>query len=259
MLNNGVSLADIAAVTDRNNGGGNNGGWGNGEGWWVLIILFALFGWGGNGNWGGGSNGGGALTRGDLCQDMNFSDLEGAVRSMASDNAANFRTIDNAICNLGYNNAQLANGIQMQMANGFSGLSTDLCQLGNNIGQQFNATNVALMQGQNALASQLAQCCCENRAGQAEIKYQMATDTCAVTNTIQNSIRDLSDKLDAQYTRQLENELQAARLAASQEAQNQFLVNKLRPCPEPAYLTCNPWGGQPYGSCCNTGCGCGSY
>ena len=34
------SVADIAAVT------GSNSGWGNGDGWWILIILFALFGWG---------------------------------------------------------------------------------------------------------------------------------------------------------------------------------------------------------------------
>ena len=50
MMNaSGPSLADIAAVTDGNR---NNSGWGDGNGWWVLIILFALFGWGGNGGFG---------------------------------------------------------------------------------------------------------------------------------------------------------------------------------------------------------------
>ena len=43
--NSAPSLSDIAAVTDNN----RNGGWSDGNGWWVLIILFALFGWGGNG------------------------------------------------------------------------------------------------------------------------------------------------------------------------------------------------------------------
>lgn len=37
---NGPSLADIAAVT----GNRNNDGFGEGNGWWILIILFAIFG-----------------------------------------------------------------------------------------------------------------------------------------------------------------------------------------------------------------------
>ena len=46
MFNSSPSLADIAAVTGGNR---NDGAWGDG-GWWVLIILFALFGgWGGYG------------------------------------------------------------------------------------------------------------------------------------------------------------------------------------------------------------------
>ena len=49
MMNVTPSLADIAAVTDGNR---NNDGFGNGNGWWVLIILFAIFGGWGNGAWG---------------------------------------------------------------------------------------------------------------------------------------------------------------------------------------------------------------
>lgn len=46
------SLADIAAVTRNNDG---NDGWGGNNGWWILIILFALFGWG-RGGYGYGGN-----------------------------------------------------------------------------------------------------------------------------------------------------------------------------------------------------------
>ena len=125
------------------------------------------------------------------------------------------------------------------------------------------------MQNANALSRQLADCCCDNRAGQQDIKYQLATDTCAIQNTIQNTTRDIIDTNNAN-TRSildflvqdkissLENENQSLRLAASQSAQNQYLVNELRPCPVPAYITCNPWAAS-YGF--NTyngyGCGCG--
>ena len=44
---NGVSLADIAAVTGNNRN--NDGMWGDGA-WWIVILL--IFGWGNNG-WGG--------------------------------------------------------------------------------------------------------------------------------------------------------------------------------------------------------------
>lgn len=51
---NGVSLADIAAVTGNNRN--NDGMWGDGA-WWIVILL--IFGWGNNG-WGGfGGNGSG--------------------------------------------------------------------------------------------------------------------------------------------------------------------------------------------------------
>lgn len=81
--NNGYSLSDIAAVSGRNDGGYNDG-WGGGASWWIIIMfLFVFCGWGNNG-WGNGNNAcaQGALTRADLCQDMNFGQLESGIRSI---------------------------------------------------------------------------------------------------------------------------------------------------------------------------------
>ena len=274
--------------------GGNNGGMGGwGDGWWAIIIFAMIFGWG-NGGWGGGFGGGngavnGALTRADLCQDMSFNNLDSAVRGVqqglcdgfyaVNTSVLNgFHGVDNAICTLGYQNAQLINGVQMQVANEFRGTDNAICNLGYQTQNGFNQTNVALMQGQNAIQTQLAQCCCENRAGQADIKYQMATDTCAIQNTIQNTTRDVIDNQNCN-TRQildflvndkistLQQENQNLKLAASQAAQNNYLLSELKPCPQPAYLTCNPFTGQ-YGGYgyngygngygYNNGCGCNS-
>ena len=78
----GYTLADIAAVTEGN---GNNG-WGNGDGWWILLLI--LFAWGGYGNgfggFGGNGAGNGILTRADLCQDMNFNDIQDGIRGIQS-------------------------------------------------------------------------------------------------------------------------------------------------------------------------------
>lgn len=119
MFNNatGYSLADIAAATGngRNDGYGD-GMWGNGA-WWIIILFLFCFnggGWGGWGNRNGlGSDLNGALTRADLCQDMNFQGLENGVRgiqqglcdgfyAMNTSLLNGFNGVDNAICNLGY-------------------------------------------------------------------------------------------------------------------------------------------------------------
>lgn len=273
MFNSGNSDFTMPVVPAGYANNGNANGWGDG-GWWVLIILFALFGgWGGNGFGGFGGNGAGingALTRGELCQDMNFQSLENAVGRLADNQALQFTQLNNGMCNLGYQNAQLINGVQMQVANEFRGVDNAICNLGYQTQQGFNQTNIALMQGQNALATQLADCCCKTQSGMKDIQFQNAQDTCAITNTIQNTTRDIIDNQNAN-SRQildflvqdkistLQTENQNLKLAASQAAQNNYLISELKPCPQPAYITCNPftgqYGGYGYGGYGN-GCDC---
>lgn len=123
------------------------------------------------------------------------------------------------------------------------------------------ADTVANMQNTNALQTQLANCCCENRQGQAQIQYDLATNTCAITTAIANQTQQIMQNDNANY-RQLHDEIVANRmadkdetiaqlrtqvsqmtLAASQQAQNNYLVNQLRPAPGPAYIVQNPYAG----------------
>lgn len=184
---------------------------------------------------------------------MNFNDLQSGVRGIATDLQSGFRTIDNAICTLGYQGAQLANATQMQIGSEFRGLDNAICTMG------FN--NQA---GFNALANQLAQCCCEQKSEAAQTRYDMAQGFAQLDRTISDNFCQLKmEQKDAQIAA-MQNELNMASLAASQTAQNQYLTDKLRPCPTPSYITCNPWAtngtsyvsGYAGGSC---GCGCGSY
>lgn len=271
---NGYSLADIAAATG-NEGRNGNSAWGDGGAWWIIILfLFVFCGWGGNGFGGFGNNGAqGALTRGELCQDMNFSDLEAGVRGISQGLCDGFYALNTGILN-GFS------GVQNTLSSEFRGVDNAICTLGYQTQAGINSINVAAMQNTNALQnaindvnttsmmntnalqSQIANCCCENRAALADIKYTMATDTCAINNTIQNTTRDIIDNNNAN-TRSildflvqdkissLQSENQALKLSASQQAQNNYLVNALRPCPIPAYPVANPY-------CCNQanfGCG----
>lgn len=115
--------------------------------------------------------------------------------------------------------------------------------------EAINADTVANMQNTNALSTQLAQCCCENRQGQAQIQYDMATNTCAIQNAIQNQTQQIIQNDNANY-RQLHDEIVANRmedlkskiadqaqeinqlnLSASQCQQNAYLISQLRPNP----------------------------
>ncbi len=243
---NSPSLADIAAVT----GNRNNDGWGDGCGWWILIILFAL--WGNNG-WGGfGNNGNGALqgyaTQADI--QRGFDNSGGIVGKLDG--------ITNGLCDGFY-------AVNNSMLTGFNGINTNIMQTGYGIQQAINADTVANMQNTNALQAQIANCCCENREGQAQIRYDMATEACQTRQAIADSTRSILDYLCQDKIATLTAENNDLRRAASQDRQNALLttamsaqtnqiIDAVRPTPVPAYPASNLYG---YAGCgCNTGCGC---
>lgn len=255
-----MTPADIAAVTgNRNNGGFGFGGDGA---WWIIILfLFVFCGWGNNG-WGG--NGSGAADNYVLASD--FATLQRQIDSAASTLERKSDITQQGICDGFYAmNTTLLNGfagVNQNMNNGFQAAEIARCN------QQ-----AALMQLLNAMQMQAQECCCENRAAIAQVRYDMATQACDTRNTVQNATRDIIDAMNSGFRgidqRLTAQELAAKdekiaeqnqqifglQLAASQSAQNNYLVNTLRPCPVPSYITCNPWGGQTYGGC-NSGCGC---
>lgn len=160
------------------------------------------------------------------------------------------------------------NGINSGMCDGFYAMNTSLLQGFNGTQQAINSDTVANMQNTNALSTQLAQCCCENRQGQAQIQYDMATNTCAIQNAIQNQTQQNIQNDNANY-RQLHDEIVANRmedlkskiadqaqeinqlnLSASQCQQNAYLISQLRPSPIPAFQVANPFASM-YTGCCN--------
>ena len=154
------------------------------------------------------------------------------------------------------------------LLNGFAGVNQNMNSGFQNAELSRCNQQAALMQQLNAMQMQAADCCCENRAAIAQVRYDMATQACDTRNTVQNATRDIIDAnnqnsraildfLTQSKLSDLQTENQNLKLAASQAAQNNYLISQLRPCPSPAYITCNPWAGSGYGGCgCNQGCGC---
>lgn len=260
MFSSNCNTASVPLVANID-GNGNNGGWADGSWLWFLIVVFAIFGGWGNGGFGGfgGNNGGGyvatAATQADIQRGF--------------DNSAVISKLD------GITN-RLSDGFYA-VQNGMNGINTNILQTGFGIQQAINADTVANMQNTNALQSQLANSCCETREAIQGINYNMATNTCALQNTMNNNTRDIIDSQQAgtraildylcnEKISSLQAENNDLRRAVSQDRQNELLttqmaaqtqqiINAVNPPAIPAYVVPNP-NAYAYGCGCNTGCGC---
>ena len=222
-------------VAPTNTGGGFGFG---GDGAWWLIVLFLFIFAGGWGN-GFGNNGNGGVVDGYVLS-SDFANVERKIDS-----------VNQGLCDGFYQQAQLVNGTNMAMANGFG--QAELSRAN----QQ-----AALMQQLTAMQMQAAECCCNTQRSIEGVRYDMAAQACDTRNTVQNATRDIIDNansnsraildfLTQSKLQDLQSENQGLKLAASQAAQNSYLVSQLRPSPIPAYTVQNPY-------CCNqfAGCGC---
>lgn len=219
----------------------NSGGFGfGGDGaWWLIVLfLFAFCGWGGNG-WGNNAGNSGGVVDGYVLT-SDFANVERKIDS-----------VNQGLCNGFYQQAQLVNGTNMAMANGFA--QAELSR---------SNQQAALMQQLTAMQMQAAECCCNTQRSIEGVRYDMAAQACDTRNTVQNATRDIIDNansnsraildfLTQSKLQDLQSENQGLKLAASQAAQNSYLVSQLRPSPIPAYTVQNPY-------CCNqfVGCGC---
>ena len=228
-----LTAADVGAVVDNKLGHGYGyDGMGYGGSWIWIILLFAIFGWGGNGF--GYGNRGNAVTQLEL--------------QAGFDNQSVLRKLDGitqGLCDGFY--AVNTNNLQMQ-----NQLQRDLCQ-------GFASVNAGI--SENRFAAQ--QCCCETNRNIDAIRYENAKNTCEIVRAIEkdgdatralinaNTMQALRDKIVAK-----DQELQTANFQLSQQAQSANLIEALRPCAKPAYITCSPYfANSMYGY----GCGCGNF
>ena len=317
------------ALTDNNQNGfympvapaygggyGNNGGMFGGNGdwmaWFILILLI-------NGGWGmggfgmggmmpwmmgmGGMNGFGLdylypwLNNSQHISD-GFRDqqINTQIGDLRSDVNRGFGDVQLGISGLGRQICETGNGITQAVNSGFSAaeIAANGRQMANM--QQAFAAQTATAQGFNSVQAQLAQCCCDNRAATADLKYTVATENCADRTQAMQNTRDIIDaqtrgtqaildklcalELDgvksqlAQAQREnvgLQNQVNMAAFRESQANQNALfaqgmnaevdaLYNRLKNCP---VNTVPVYGNQPVFTCAgpsfgNNGCGCGN-
>lgn len=255
-----LSASDVALLTEN---GGNNGGFGNnGDGWWIILLF--LLGFGRNGFGGGGYGGGGGGVGENYVLATDFATIERKLDS-----------VNSGICDATF-------ALNNTMTNGFAGVQQSLCQ-------GFNGVNTAIYQnGFNTerglwnVSSQIADCCCTTQRAIDGVNYNMAMNTNSIQQTLCNNTRDIIENQNANYRAiheelianklemkneriaEQQNEINALRLKASQEAQNNYLVERLgEKCPMPAYVVNGPTPVNFPTNCCGmfTGYnnGCGAY
>lgn len=264
MMDNSNEFATGYAVgrDTNNNGGYGNGMFGND---WAWIIILLLFGWGRNGfgGYGGGygnSCGTPCATQADVRSAVDQQTLISKIdqqtygtsslyTALADNLNNNFRGIDNAICTLGYQGAQHANNLSAQLAD-------CCCKTQTNIERN---TNQGIL-NTNAIQQQMSSSFCDLEKMNMQNRFDAQAYNCNTLQAIDKVGDRIIDYLANEKTQALRDENFALRLAASQAQQNEALLNKLSPCPSPAYVVPNP-------NCCynanvtysNCGCGCGSF
>lgn len=292
-MGNEYTLSDIAAATG--NGGRGNGGFGDNSGWWIILLLLALGGYNGfGGGYGGGNNGGGGSTVGN-----DFAWLSNGQKEIMQNTNQGFDTlqlanslngIDSGIQNLA---TQLCSGFantNQTISNGFNSaeIAANTRQMAD---MQQNYTNqLNTQQSFNMLNSSLNQCCCDNRLATCQTqnivqnegnmtRFADANNTRDIITNATSNTQAILDKLcqleldgvKAQveakndHIQELQRQLTAADLRASQTAQNAFiqqgfanevdaLYSRLNSCPVPSTPV---YGRTPIFSCNNNnGCGC---
>ena len=164
------------------------------------------------------------------------------------------------------NSNQMASGFQNQMLNdNITGIQNSL----NGITAQLSTNQMADMERSFSVQSALQNCCCENRAATADLKYTVATEACADRAAVADALRTViaennagvqrildrmcQQEMDALKSQNiaLQNQVNMQTLAASQTAQTaalvadntaqtQYLINRIAPYPVPAYTVTNP-------------------
>lgn len=261
MFNNGnscYSLADIAAATGGNQNRSSFGdGFGDGSWWIIVLLLFAFGGWGNGGAWGNGGGNGGSTVREEVAYGFDMNGLENSVRGVQQGLCDGFYAMNTGVLN-GFSNVQNA------LCQGFAGINSAITTNGYDTLQAINANTIAGMQNTNALTAQLtgmaadnAACCCETQRaierGLCDLNYNLATQSGDTRRAIADTTRDIIDNQNAgvrsildfltqDKIASLQAENQTLKFAASQQAQNAYLVSELGPkCPIPSYNVPNPY------------------
>lgn len=243
MAENGFAEGLAVGMTNGNNGcympmypmgyGGGGGGFGLNSEWGGIIGLLVVASIFGNGGLGVGGNGrGNAATQADLAAGFANSEIMSDLNDILLQNSQGFA------------------GVQQTLCQGFSGVNATVNTVGNTINQ--GICNLGY-----TLTHQISDCCCQTQRAIDSVRYENAKNTCDIIRAGQDNTRAILDYLTGEKISSLQAENAGLKAQISNDRQSAYLLNELKPCPIPAYLTCNP--NAPYGLGYGVGYGLGAH
>lgn len=182
MNENGISLADIAAVTD------GNGAFGGSSAWIIIFLIFAMMG----GGFGFGANrnmptpAAQPVTEAGLCSAMNFNDLSNAVGRLSDMSQTQFMQTSQGLATVGYENLR-----------------------------NFAATQQLVQNGDYALSSQLADCCCKTQTAIKDVEYQGAMNTAAINANVTAQSQKIIDAITGNRMADMQAQIDQLRLSSA--------------------------------------------
>ncbi|WPH56261.1 hypothetical protein [Clostridium phage XP41-N3] len=207
-MTEGLGVTPVYNLDNRNDDGMFGGG-----GAWIFFLFFLLA-WGGNGFGGfGGANG----TVGQINNDFMYSNLSNQLGRMQDQNTFISNSLQQGLCNLGYENLSNFKDLQAQLSN----------------------------------------CCCETNRNIDAVRYENAQNTCAIIQASEKNADRIINHLTQSEIQSLRDSLNTANLQLSQQAQTANLISTLRPCPIPAYPSYSPYTSAFNSCGLGNGCGCG--
>lgn len=225
---------EVPYISGGNNG---NGMWGQ-DGIWAILLL-ALLGNRGFG-FGGGYGGGAGVVGGDLfgyqlgkvatTNDVASGFSTSEIMSDLNDILLGQATMQNFI-NQGFS------GLNTSILTGFNGVDNAICTLGYNIQSGFNG-----------LGHQISDCCCTTQRAIDSVNYNLAKSTCDIVTNANAQTQRIIDYLTNEKIEGLRAENVALKGRISNDAQSAYILERLSPCPKPAYYVPNP-------NCCYSPCG----
>ena len=207
--------------------GNNNGGFGNGwEGLIGLALVAGIF----NGGWGNGFGFGGGRGGYDVCCGTPATQAD-----LANGFAQN--TLQRGIDDIILGQAQMQNfinqgfsGINSTVTGGFAGVNNAICTLGYQQAQLVNG-----------LSRELGDCCCATQRAIDSVKLENERNTCNIINASNANTRAVLDFLTGEKISALQAENAGLKAQISNDKQSAYLISQLRdPCPIPAYAVPNP-------------------
>lgn len=219
---------EIPNVVTTNGYNNSNSGWND---WSWIIGLIAVAGLFGGGFGGGlfGNRGGSCATQADLAAGFNNSAVLSSLNDIKLGQAQA----------INYNNQGFA-GLNTAILQGFNGVDNAVCTLGYQQAQGFNTLGSSLASCCCDIRQAISDCCCSTKGAIADLKYSNERQTCDIINAINAGNQRLVDIYTNDKIEALRAENTALKGRISDDYQADRIISKLSPCPSPAYIVPNP-------------------